>query len=394
MNASSGCGRDLNLNNMGKVKGVFAGNISGRVGNVVFRANGSTNIVAQRPASVKNPRTSAQQMQRAIIKSTSAAYSLLRSVCDHSFEGVSYGQKSMNYFNKINSKVIADSGSLVLKNSTSVAPPSAIVVAKGSLLSALSQKVVKTDKGNVIVLGDLSAWMKSSAIEKVEDITVSQLLSFLGIEYGNQFTIMNVLPDGSSYEFGEIKQIGMESVYSRYIFKMGDSPVFNVISGEGGTKFYSIKNVCLSEESQISTRANLCVINITVDKITGPQLAICMDLSSSNVNFGSALASTYIISRKSGMKWKRSTSVLVWAMDAGNNYAADYVVQSYDPESEYYLNNAQNAGASSSNSKPSGPSTGGSESGDSKPSGPSTGGDSTTPPSGGGGGSDGDGSEG
>ena len=386
---------------MGKVKGVFAGNISGRVGNVVFRTNGSTNIVAQRPASVKNPRTSAQQMQRAIIKSTSAAYSLLRSICDHSFEGVSYGQKSMNYFNKINSKVIADSGSLVLKNSTSVAPPAAVVVAKGSLLAALSQKVVKTDKGNVIVLGDLSAWMKSSAIEKVEDITVSQLLSFLGIDYGNQFTIINVVPDGSSYEFGEIKQIGMESVYSRYIFKMGDSPVFNVINGEGGAKFYSIKNVCLSEDSQISTRANLCVINITVDKVTGPQLAICLDLSSSNVNYGSALASTYIISRKSGMKWKRSNSVLVWAMEAGNNYAADYVVQSYDPESEFYLNNAQNAGSTSSSS---GPSTGGGESGGNPPSGgggesgsnpPSGGGgeSGSNPPSGGGGGGD-EGSEG
>lgn len=385
---------------MGKVKGVFAGNISGRVGNVVFRANGSTNIVAQRPASVKNPRTSAQQMQRAIIKSTSAAYSLLRSICDHSFEGVSYGQKSMNYFNKINSKVIADSGSLVLKNSTSVAPPAALVVAKGSLLAALAQKVVKTDKGNVVVLGDLNAWMKSSAIKKVEDITVSQLLSFLGIDFGNQFTIMNVVTDGSTYNFGEVKQMGMELVYSRYIFKMGNSPVFNVISGEAGVKFYSIKNVCLSDESQISTRANLCVINAEVDKVTGPQLAICLDLSSSNVNFGSALASTYIVSRKSGMKWKRSTSVLVWAMDTGNNYAADYVVQSYDPESEYYLNNAQNAGASSSNSKPSvpstgGDSTGGGESGENKPSGPSSGDGGTKPPTGGGGSEGGDdGSEG
>ena len=89
---------------MGKIEGIFATNISGKVGNVVFRKNGKQNIVSQRPASVKNPRTDMQQRQRAYIKTVSSAYSVLRPICDHSFEGVAYGADSMNFFKKENYK--------------------------------------------------------------------------------------------------------------------------------------------------------------------------------------------------------------------------------------------------------------------------------------------------
>ena len=71
---------------MGKIEGIFATNISGKVGNVVFRKAGKQNIVSQRPASIKNPRTDMQQRQRAYIKTVSSAYSVLKPICDHSFE--------------------------------------------------------------------------------------------------------------------------------------------------------------------------------------------------------------------------------------------------------------------------------------------------------------------
>ena len=104
---------------MGKVKGIFASNISGRVGNVVFRKGAKANIVSQRPAAVKNPRSDLQQIQRAYIKTVASAYSVFKAICDHSFEGISYGGPSMHYFNKINYPVVSGAKKAVLKNSDS-----------------------------------------------------------------------------------------------------------------------------------------------------------------------------------------------------------------------------------------------------------------------------------
>ena len=118
---------------MGKIEGIFATNISGKVGNVVFRKAGKQNIVSQRPASVKNPRTDMQQRQRAYIKTVSSAYSVLKPICDHSFEGVAYGADSMNFFKKKNYKIVSNAGKAVLKNSSNVVVPCPLQISFGSI---------------------------------------------------------------------------------------------------------------------------------------------------------------------------------------------------------------------------------------------------------------------
>ena len=51
---------------------------------------------------VKNPKTSAQTLQRVLVKVVAFAYAMLKAICNHSFEGFSNGFDCMNKFKKVN----------------------------------------------------------------------------------------------------------------------------------------------------------------------------------------------------------------------------------------------------------------------------------------------------
>ena len=72
--------------------------------------------------------------QRAIMATALHGYSALKEICDHSFEGVAYGQKSMNYFVSENTRIIRSTApdvnlSLFKGNSVS----NNYIISKGSL---------------------------------------------------------------------------------------------------------------------------------------------------------------------------------------------------------------------------------------------------------------------
>lgn len=54
------------------------------------------------PESVKNPRTEAQVTQRFLLSAANKSYAMLKALADHSMQGKSYGQQSMNEFMRIN----------------------------------------------------------------------------------------------------------------------------------------------------------------------------------------------------------------------------------------------------------------------------------------------------
>jgi hypothetical protein len=82
--------------------------IKGKLGNVVGYKNRGKNIARIRVESIKNPNTTGQAIQRMITATNARAYSRLKKICDHSFEGVSYGQKSMDFFLKKNAKTLRE----------------------------------------------------------------------------------------------------------------------------------------------------------------------------------------------------------------------------------------------------------------------------------------------
>ena len=81
---------------------MLLGHARGKVGSLVFsRANGKQ-IVRAKADVVANPQTQAQVIQRIMLNTVAQAYSKMASICDHSFQGVQKGAKSMSYFMKVN----------------------------------------------------------------------------------------------------------------------------------------------------------------------------------------------------------------------------------------------------------------------------------------------------
>lgn len=307
---------------MGKIEGIFATNISGKVGNVIFRKAGKQNIVSQRPASVKNPRTDIQQRQRAYIKTVSSAYSVLKQICDHSFEGVAYGADSMNFFKKENYKIVSSAGRAVLKNSSNVVVDAPFLLSKGSIIwnSAFNS-------GGLIA--DLVEYMNNNNIQTIEQITFAQLLDALNIKKGDQITVINVSKGSQSYVSPDgVKQYAYEIYFSRYILESeNDSTKAFVKSGDSSDD-YILNASILAEESKIDMKAMLFAsfdgdLYIRSSYIEQPDMF------------------SAIISRRNADKWLRSTETLYTEDNTNDAYSIENALPSYNPTGERYLNNAE-----------------------------------------------------
>lgn len=80
----------------------FFGLRRGSTKSLTFAVNDGMQITKDRVTVVKNPRSKQQMAQRCLLKTISLAYSAMKSILDHSFEGVPYGARSMRHFQSLN----------------------------------------------------------------------------------------------------------------------------------------------------------------------------------------------------------------------------------------------------------------------------------------------------
>lgn len=114
----------------------FFGLRRGSTKTLTFSVYNGKQVTKDRVTDVKNPRSSAQMKQRAIMATALHGYSALKEICDHSFEGITYGQKSMNYFVAENARMIrANAPEVNLSTYKGIAISNAYIIAKGSLPS-------------------------------------------------------------------------------------------------------------------------------------------------------------------------------------------------------------------------------------------------------------------
>lgn len=76
----------------------FFGLRRGSTKNFTFTVDNGKQVTKERADFVKNPRTPQQMVNRLLMATTTAAYSGLKDIVDHSFEGVQYGRDSMAEF--------------------------------------------------------------------------------------------------------------------------------------------------------------------------------------------------------------------------------------------------------------------------------------------------------
>ena len=105
----------------------------------------------------KNPRTNAQMRQRMVMATASAAYSGMREICDHSFQGTTYGQPTMSKFISENSKLLLQA--LISQNATWAFNPyqdrniyrNPYLVSKGTIQNNSTVAIDEINDGTVFI---------------------------------------------------------------------------------------------------------------------------------------------------------------------------------------------------------------------------------------------------
>lgn len=301
---------------------MLLGMARGKVGDLVFTRRNGEQVTRPRIRKVNNPKTEGQQIQRMVFASVIAAYARMKSICDHSFEGVKYGADSQAKFMSENLK------RLRAYYPTSIDPAKlAKIQAVNGMAFALPNDRAAAGTGLIIAKGSLAA--PSAAIGadgKLKgfglapaDIKISSVLSALGAVPGDQITVVGLLDLGNGYHF----------VKSRYVVDVnataeqlaaewtasGSSAAFDAEKTKVGTLKLNV-----AENAQS-----------TIEDDSGEEVAVGI-----------------IISRRdeSG-NWLRSDAILYNTLDETPQYQADYALPYWqfsgtdiittDPR---YLNNA------------------------------------------------------
>lgn len=87
---------------------MLLGHARGKVGSLVFSRSNGQQIVRSRAEVVKNPQTRQQMIQRILMNTIAQAYSAMKVITDHSFEGVQAGQATMSAFISANLKSLRE----------------------------------------------------------------------------------------------------------------------------------------------------------------------------------------------------------------------------------------------------------------------------------------------
>lgn len=299
---------------MAVVNGIMGGSLTGSVGKVTFRkgVKGDT-IASQKAEKVRNPQTYEQMYQRMSMNTAMKAYSVMKSICDHSFEGVQYGEKSMSYFIKKNLagmnygfSNVANSKNFgfTAKGELGGVAPRPFLVSDGSLQSFHPRDVQKVD----LTWGD---WKKATRMKEGDQLTIIALISAY---------------DLSSEDFDSERQVQFDFVYARYLFKDKIEDTTKVFNAE-----YISNDVLQDVEDPGDTALVLRVIQGEAPKI---------DYLSSSLHVNGYAC---IVSRKSGSIWKRSTANMVWngIPPLPECYTETKAIATYNPKSPKFLNKAE-----------------------------------------------------
>lgn len=170
---------------MAKSKSFF-GLRRGSTKSLTFSVLNGQQVTKDRVYGGKNPRSLAQMVQRMCLATSSAAYSQMKQIVDHSFEGISYGANTMAEFIKVNTKLIKNNYELAGENfaynpyGDRGLKVGAYQMAKGTA-TPISASVFNAAKGN----GNLAVTILNGGAESV---TANAIMASLGIAVGELAT--------------------------------------------------------------------------------------------------------------------------------------------------------------------------------------------------------------
>lgn len=314
---------------------MFLGRAKGKVGSVVFSVVEGEQVTRAKAASISNPRTFGQNVQRAVFSTVAKAASLMRPIVDHSYAGIAYDVPSLRHFRKINLDKLRNAyiaGTKVnLSFKGGLAVPNEYIVSQGNLPTIpLSTSFGLRGTYNVVAGNSLSRPSISDS-----SLSFAELCQMLpGLQAGDQITVLRwylvsgSIADGtSSFTFD----------YDRVILADNIPPNETILHGNGFVLSYI--NEALSTSSKVLTSS-------VYKNINGDSLGVEIDVAQSAGDDLYAVA--IILSRKVGGSWQRSTQSLY--LTNGSRTVLSSAVDSYSKNTDSilddneYLNNAENSG--------------------------------------------------
>lgn len=321
---------------------MFLGMSRGSVGDVTFYRNRGNQVARARNRAPMNPKTEAQTIQRMILATASKAYSRMKGIVDHSFQGVQYGGVSQSYFLKramedirnwvAQTITITGEYPTALRNPLAYRglayPTNAHLSGVGLLISegtipSVQPNIVTPQGGDPVVTG----W--GGVLDGESPVTVGEVLRMFNAVPGDQITIVG-LRETSAGNFAFLA--------SRYVIKSDASTADLAEPWDG-----SFDLDAMDQAKTLNGGIHLVPVH------TAPYNGLNVSLNV--VPTGETLgltASSVIISRKVGESWQRSTQRLVWMLDAGDYTLTDVVAAEWmagtapiDTVNPRYLNQAE-----------------------------------------------------
>lgn len=312
--------------------GLITGKIGGDVGYMVKNAKGRTSQGWRAyQAHVSNPNNNAQRFNRVILSTMARAYSMLRPICDHSFEGVNGASRNQKEFAKINIPMLQDEarngvGSFNVKGDFS-AQPNRYVMSKGSL----ARMFYETDGEKI------DMFLPTPTVQLIP--TVGDFFDAMGWSDGGQITICSLIAPrdgGGAIRFS----------YSRLVFKLGeryngsdtpealltrDTQLYKVT----GTSPNIFANIAYNIAESVNVN-DLFFVALEGDggRFTGFTVENIVTSTISELIVGCASINSTLI----GNTWKRSTQAMFTLDDAGVSIEDAMASYATTQDSSLYLN--------------------------------------------------------
>lgn len=330
---------------MSKVGFWLKGSTGKLAGTTLYKgANGET--IQREIVAPSNPKTQAQNIQRIVMSTIGAAYSLMKAICDHSFEGVRKGQETMKLFMSENiqkSRAAIEemqAQGVSFLNMYSFVPvgmkhafaPNQYLVAMGSLPRVNSTWIA--DAESKILYPTIAALANKT--------TYGDIISTLGLKRGDQLTFCTV-KQGASIQESQFN-------YARVILDPTDPDTFlplpldtAFLDADGKVNKPSVRN-----EGKFKFLLNASGLRFWYEDVYTTE--------------EDAIAAFVIVSRKEGDTWKRSTTYMSYPGETANAYSMQQCLEllangaqhTIYAAADQYLNNAGQGGGQAASDSGSG----------------------------------------
>ena len=318
---------------------LFLGYARGKVGDVVFSRQSGEQVARARNRAPKNPQSPLQMLQRVIMKTNSAAYSMLQNICNHSFQGRQEGTKNQSRFSELNVAAMRRQLAELINSGD----PEEILTSteynfagKYSSLAQIRSYVVSegTIPSLAIIFTGCSPALDAPGISQSTIPTYQQVVDALGLQQGDQLTFLCLTCDdrqnAETSEFNSFR-------YARVILEPSDGDMSKpfLVLGEHDEKTVYLPNA--ANEGTVFIYNGTTSLTFNVDG-TEPQSGAQNTIA----------AAAVIASRLSGGVWTRSSQSLV--LPADNAFGVDHNIgYLYDAiysfltgtNSSLYLNQAE-----------------------------------------------------